>query len=190
MTDTLTGYISEFAKVIKENGVDILDTAEELEKVFGDALDDLIDQNKMEEMLESIISGFKAMVEEVDIHDIFSVKKLQNIFDELIENIEGTLKIDLKSPIDPTKIMETIKKNIPENIFPDEINKILLSIINFFDQVDLSDVRFSAKLIKEPVSKLRPENQGPSNFEALNIAAQELPSNFEVFKQQDIHSGP
>jgi hypothetical protein len=133
-----------------EHWEDILDTAEELEKVLGEGLAYLSDTDRMKEMEKSITTMLVGLnVSAENLTKLFD--PLAEQFDSMTETIKNAVGIDLSASInlpdtpDMSWIIDEIKKNLPS--LPDLPDPDIMSkLTGILDLFAMPDVDVSVKL--------------------------------------------
>ncbi len=174
-----SGYASDFATTLKENGEDIIVVTQEIEKLFTDTLDYLTDDSKLDAMVSQIRAALESLAGKLEAGDIFTVEKMEKQFDGIIDQINNSTGIDLENSLDPGKVLQSISDLIPEDVFPEELKQMYQKIKAFFETVDLSDVRLSIKSVTEPVPKPSAAAGTGQGIDALRLDG--MPSNFDMF---------
>ncbi len=190
-----TGYVSDFAGAIKENSEDIWETTQELENLFKDGLDYIIDPGTKSKILGSIEHTLESLRDQFA-EGATGIGAIPEQVKEMAEMIKSGIGIDFSQALDPDQLLESISTLVPENVMPDEIKKFHQKIKEFMEKLPLDDIRVSVKEISKPVQKQSstttppttpPTPPGSSIFgdEFSNGAS----SNFGIFSENVLTTG-
>lgn len=172
-----TQYLSDFAKVMKENGEDIIETTEAIETLFADVLSKLTADGKIEGMADDIREGINDFLEALEGEDFFNADTIKNTFSGIVDQAKDALDIDLGLGFDKDDILQSFKDLVPDTAFPPELEKALKPVKDFLDNFDMSDIKIRLKTISEPVAK--PGSQAQSATLA-GLSQATIASNFNI----------
>lgn len=161
-----TKYISDFAGAIKENGDDIMSTTKEIEGLFEDVLDYLTNEDNLAEIKTGIETALDTLLETLETGEVFNIDNLKRQFSDVSDQISSTINIDLNKSLDPDDILKSITDIIPEATFPDDLAKLYSVLKEFFNNIDISEIRIGAKKINDPVQKINTTTSSTTNQNA------------------------